>query len=122
MPYLHSCSSCILSHFCVCCDSSPRKTNSNRTCFTGISCQVFDGEKSFEPTTTIIIGVLIVCYLPLVLAGIVNKFVSKSHYVSIILTLAQPVFLSFTLLNSLCNPIIYCRRNKTLRKALVELL
>ena len=79
-------------------------------------------EKKALRTTTIIIGVLLVCYLPLVVAGIVNNFVSKSHYVSMIITLAQPVFLSFTLLNSLCNPIIYCCRNKTFRKAVVELL
>ena len=79
-------------------------------------------EKKAFKTTTIIIGVLIMCYIPLVISGIVSRFVPRGHFVSVVLTLIHPLLLSLTLLNSICNPLIYCFRNKTFRKAFVKLL
>ena len=79
-------------------------------------------EKKAFRTTSIIIGVLIMCYIPLVLSGTVKRFVPTGHFVSVVLTLVHPVLLSLTLLNSECNPFIYCFGNETFRKAFVKLL
>ena len=48
-------------------------------------------------------------------------FKSSSYFVNIIL-LSHPVVLSVLSLNSLCDPIIYCYRNKMFRKTCKELL
>ena len=78
-------------------------------------------EKKALRTTTLIIGVLFMCYFPLFMPGIFKKLLSTGYFVNLI-TLAQPVYLSVALLNSLCNPLIYCCRNKMFRKAFIELL
>lgn len=79
-------------------------------------------EKKALKTTTIIISVLLICYLPLFTALVVKPLAVPSGYFSSLITLAQPLFLSVTLLNSFCNPVIYRFRNKMFRQAFIELL
>lgn len=67
-------------------------------------------------TTTIIIGFVLFSYFP----SIVYQFLER--YFGNALLSSKPLILSCILLNSLCNPIIYCWRSSVLRKALVELL
>lgn len=67
-------------------------------------------------TTTIIIGFVLFSYFP----SIVYQFLER--YFGNALLSSKPLILSCILLNSLCNPIIYCWRSSILRKALVELL
>lgn len=78
-------------------------------------------EKKALKTTTIIIGVLFMCYCPLFVPSILKQFVSTGYFMNVI-TLTQPVFVSVALLNSLWNPMIYCFRNKMFREAFIELL
>lgn len=72
-------------------------------------------DKKALKTTIILIGVLFMCYFPLIMSGIVKQSVPG-------ITLAQPVFLSVALVNSMCNPVICCCRNNMFRKAFIELL
>ena len=78
-------------------------------------------EKKAWKTTSIIIGVFIVCYFPGFVTGIVRQtfpeFLIRRLFES-----STPLGQSLYLLNSLCNPIIYCWRNKEIRKQLMELL
>lgn len=79
-------------------------------------------EKRALKTTTIIIGVFLLCYLPFVVIGTVRGDLLKKSLVSVTLSLLQPLLLSSSLINSLCNPLVYCFRNKELRKVFIELL
>ena len=67
-------------------------------------------------TTTIIIGFVLFSYFP----SLVYQFFEQ-YFGNELLSL-KPLVLSCILLNSLCNPIIYCWRSSVLREALVELL
>ena len=67
-------------------------------------------------TTSIIIGFVLFSYFP----SLVYLFLGK--YFGNVLFSSKPLILTCILLNSLCNPIIYCWRSSVLRKALVELL
>ena len=67
-------------------------------------------------TTSIIIGFVLFSYFP----TLVYLFLGK--YFGNVLLSFKPLVLTCILLNSLCNPIIYCWRSSVLRKALVKLL
>lgn len=79
-------------------------------------------EKRALKTTTIIIGVFLLCYLPFVVIGTVRGDLLKKSLVSVTLSLLQPLLLSSSLINSVCNPLVYCFRDKELRKVFNELL
>ena len=67
-------------------------------------------------TTSIIIGFVLFSYFPSVLYQLLGQYFGNA------LLSSKPLILSCILLNSLCNPIIYCWRSSVLRNALVELL
>ena len=84
----------------------------------------FAKEKKALKTTRIITMALLACLFPLflyVLFWSVSQSKSSSYTVNVIV-LSHPVFIWLSSLNSLCNPIIYCYRNKMFRKACKELL
>ena len=83
----------------------------------------FAKEKKALKTTRIILTALLVCCLPLFVYILRSyAFHNSSSYIVNVIVLSHPVFASFLSLNSLCNPIIYCYRNKTFRKTCKELL
>ena len=79
-------------------------------------------EKRGLNPTTIIIWVFLLCYLPFVVIGTVRGDLLKKSLVSVTLSLLHPLLLSSSLINSLCNPLVYCFRNKEFRKVFIELL
>ena len=68
-------------------------------------------------TTSIIIGFVLFSYFPSVVYQLLRQY-----YFGNVLLSSKPLILSCILVNSLCNPIIYCWRSSVLRKALLELL
>jgi len=83
----------------------------------------FEKEKKALKTTRIIIMALLVCCLPVIVYGVFSHvFFKSSSYIVNVIVLSHPVVISVLSLNSLCNPIIYCFRNKTFRKTCKELL
>ena len=83
----------------------------------------FAKEKKALKTTRIITMTLLVCFLPVnVHYLLLQVYFKSSSYIVNVLVLSHPVLLSVLWLNSLCNPIIYCYRNKTFRKTCKELL
>lgn len=76
----------------------------------------FLSERKAWKTTTIVLGGLLLSFVPGLLRGIVNVFSFPLP------TSVAHVTLSFIMLNSLFNPIIYCWRSKIIRHALMELL
>ena len=76
----------------------------------------FLSERKAWKTTTIVLGGLLLSFVPGLLRGIVNVLSFPLP------TSVAHVTLSFILLNSLFNPIIYCWRSKIIRQALMELL
>ena len=67
-------------------------------------------------TTSIIIGFVLFSYFPALVYLFLGQYFGDARLSS------KPLILSCILLNSLCNPIIYCWRSSVLRNALVELL
>ena len=83
----------------------------------------FAKEKKALKTTRIILMALVVCTLPMISYGVfVHVFFQSSSYIVNVIVLSHPVVNFVLSLNSLCNPIIYCFRNKTFRKTCKELL
>ena len=83
----------------------------------------FAKEKKALKTTSVIIMALLVCFLPRLVYSLRSYAnYDSSNYIVNLIILSHPVFVSFLSLNSLCNPIIYCYRNKTFRKTCKELL
>ena len=83
----------------------------------------FAKEKKALKTTRIIIMALLVCFFPLIVCNLLlNIFFKSSSYIVNVIVLSHPVVVSVISLNSLCNPIIYCYRNKSFRKTCKELL
>ena len=74
----------------------------------------FLSERKAWKTTTIVLGGLLLSFVPGLLRGIVNVFSFPLP--------TTPVTLSFIMLNSFFNPIVYCWRSKIIRQALMELL
>ena len=77
-------------------------------------------ERKALKTTSIIIGFLFMSYLPGILYGALKY--AFSFFNSQRQTIWLPFATSCILMNSFFNPIIYCWRNKNLRKALLEFL
>ena len=69
-------------------------------------------EKRALKTTTIIIGVFLLCYLPFVVIGTVRGDLLKKSLVSVTLSLLQPLLLSSSLINSFCNPLLVIRNSE----------
>ena len=66
---------------------------------------------------------LLVCFFPLFVYILISLAFSKSDsYIVNVITFSLPILKSFFLINSLCNPIIYCYRSKMFRKTCKELL
>ena len=83
----------------------------------------FAKEKKSLKTTRIIVMALLVCFSPLFVHQLLLHVYFKSRsYMGNVMVLSQPVLVSVSSLNSLCNPIIYCYRNKMFRKTCKELL
>ena len=83
----------------------------------------FAKEKRALKTTRIITMALLVCLFPVFMYILfVNVFSKSTSYTVNVIVLSHPVFVSLSSLNSLCNPIIYCYRNKMFRKTCKELL
>ena len=83
----------------------------------------FAKEKKALKTTRIIIMALLVCLLPLFLYVFCwFVFSDGSSYIGNVILLSHPVFVLLYSLNSLCNPIIYCYRNKMFQKTCKELI
>ena len=82
----------------------------------------FAKEKKALKTTRIIIMALFLCLSPLLVFVLVWSFSFPSSYIVNVIVLSHPVFVWLSSLNSLCNPFIYCYRNKMFRKACKELL
>ena len=83
----------------------------------------FAKEKKALKSTRIIIMALLVCLVPLIVYTLLlNVFLTSNSYTANVIVLSRPVVVSVISLNSLCNPIIYCYRNKTFRKTCKELL
>ena len=76
----------------------------------------FLAERKAWKTTGIIIGVVFRCFLPGVLR---NLAVQSFRRIS---TSLYPLTFSCFMLNSMCNPIIYCWRSKEIREALEQLV
>ena len=74
-------------------------------------------------TTRILTMALPVCFIPLIVYNLLlNVFFKGNSNIANIIVLSYPVVVSVISLNSLCNPFIYCYRNKTFRKTCKELL
>ena len=83
----------------------------------------FAKEKKALKTTRIIVMALLMCFLPVIMYYIfLRVYFKSSSYIVNVIVLSHPVVISVLSLNSLCNPIIYCFRNKTFRKTCKELL
>ena len=83
----------------------------------------FAKEKKALKTTRIIIMALLVCLFPVIVYNSLwNVFSKGDSYIVHVIVLSHPVVVSVISLNSLCNPFIYCYRNKTFRKTCKELL
>ena len=77
-------------------------------------------ERKAWKTTSIIIGVLFMCYIPDLFRTIAVYFIRllpwrMSHVL-------WPLTFSFYFWTSLCNPIVYCWRSKVTREALLQML
>ena len=69
-------------------------------------------------TLALILGVLVVTYLPVVITFLVDGVVPEPHVFSILWSW----LITFVPLGSLLNPIIYCWRMKKLRRAFLQIL
>ena len=81
--------------------------------------EVFFKEKKAMNTTTIIIGVVLFSFLPMMLL--------RSFFISLLSSPATKLVKEYAcrslmLCNSACNPLIYCARNREFRKAFKRLL
>ena len=72
-------------------------------------------------TTSIIIGFVLFSYVPIIVYRFVGPFPLEDYFGNLFVS-TKPLLLSCFLINSLCNPIIYCWRSSVLRNAFLELL
>jgi len=83
----------------------------------------FAKEKKSLKTTRIIVMALLVCFLPVIVHCLfLHVFFKSSSYIVKVIVLSHPLVISVLSVNSVCNPIIYCYRNKIFRKTYKELL
>ena len=78
-------------------------------------------EKKAAITTSIIIGFVLFSFLPSIVYRFVGPFPVDYYFGNLFISF-KPLILSCFLVNSLCNPIIYCWRSSVLRRAFMELL
>ena len=77
-------------------------------------------DKKTAITTTIIVRFAVSSFVP----SLVYRFVPPlplHNYLGSLFISFKPLLLSCVVINSLCNPIIYCWRSSALRKAMLEL-
>ena len=80
-------------------------------------------ERKAWKTTSIIIGGLVVCYLPGFLSAVMYAiFPDPSSLPNRVTASSQPMRFSSFMMNSFVNPIIYCWRSKVMRQAMLQLL
>ncbi|XP_078375817.1 melanocyte-stimulating hormone receptor-like [Oculina patagonica] len=79
-------------------------------------------QKKAWKTTTIIIGVVCLSFLPGLVNNVSRIFISGGIFENRNHSLFIPVFFTCMMLNSLFNPMIYCWRIRNFREALLELL
>ena len=78
-------------------------------------------DKKAAITTTIIVGFAVSSFVP----SLVYRFMPPlplHNYLGNLFISFKPILLSCVVINSLCNPVIYCWRSSVLRKAMLELL
>ena len=80
--------------------------------------EAFLKEKKALNTTTIVIGALLLSYLPIIAFRLVLKPLVNSDFMKFVL---EAVFRTFLLCNSVCNPLIYCARGTEFRRAFKRL-
>ena len=78
-------------------------------------------EKKAAITTSIVVGFVLFSFVPLLVYTLLRPLLLKSYFGNLFISF-KPVLQSFVLINSLCNPIIYCWRSSVLRKAFFGLL
>ena len=81
--------------------------------------EVFVKEKKAMNTTTIVIGVVLFSFLPIILQRFMFISLLSSPAIKVVTEYACR---SLMLCNSVCNPLIYCARNREFRKAFGRLL
>ena len=81
--------------------------------------EVFLKEKKAMNTTTVIIGVVLFSFLPIILQRFIFISLLSSPATKLVTEYACR---SLMLCNSVCNPLIYCARNREFRKAFERLL
>ena len=81
--------------------------------------EVFLKEKKAMNTTTVIIGVVLFSFLPIILQRFMFISLLSSPATKLVTEYACR---SLMLCNSVCNPLIYCARNREFRKAFERLL
>ena len=84
----------------------------------GEAASKFREEKKAWKTTAIIIGCVFFCLLPgcFDTLGVMINLDRKWFHI------LRPLVVFFLMLNSLCNPIIYCFRSNAMRKAMIAIL
>ena len=78
-------------------------------------------EKKAAITTSIVVGFVLFSFVPLLVYTLLRPLLPKSYFGNLFISF-KPVLQSFVLINSLCNPIIYCWRSSVLQRALFEVL
>ena len=78
-------------------------------------------DKKAAKTTSIIIGMMLFSYVPITVYPFV-KLLKPENYFANLFVRSVSLLWSCVLINSLCNPIIYCWRSSVLRKGFIELL
>ena len=81
--------------------------------------EVFLKEKKAMNTTTVIIGVVLFSFLPIILQRFMFISLLSSPATKLVTEYACR---SLMLCNSVCNPLIYCARNREFQKAFERLL
>ena len=83
----------------------------------------FAREKKAWVTTSIIVGVLFMCFLPGLLRVVALRIAMATTFLpQRLAVIPWPVTVFFVISNSLYNPMIYCWRSTVLREALLQLL
>ena len=76
----------------------------------------FDKENKALKTTLFVVGTVVICLLPLCFCLIV---IATGLYNAIICPISQTLVITCAMLNPLVNPLIYCWRQKEMRKVIL---
>ena len=77
----------------------------------------FAKENKALKTTLFVVGAVVICLLPLCFCLIV---IATGLYNAITCPINQPLVITCAMLNPLVNPLIYCWRQKEMRKVILE--